>query len=45
MYKNLSETKRGHLEDLDVDVRIMDLKEIGSEGVNWIHLVQDMFPW
>jgi hypothetical protein len=25
--------------------RLMDLKDIGHEGVDWTHLVQDMFQW
>jgi hypothetical protein len=36
------------LENLGVDGKIIfrvDLKEIGWEGVNWIHLAQDRDQW
>jgi len=34
---------RDHLEDLGVDGKIVlvDLREIGWEGVNWMHRAQD----
>jgi hypothetical protein len=35
---------RNYLEDLGVNGKI-DLTEIGWEGVNWIHLVQDRDQW
>jgi hypothetical protein len=35
-----------HSEDQDVDGRItMDLTEIGSEGVDWMHLAQGKNEW
>jgi hypothetical protein len=40
---NLKE--RDHLEDMDLDGKMMDLSEIGWEDVNWIHLAQDMNQW
>jgi hypothetical protein len=39
---------RDHLEDIGVDGKIileMDLREIGWEGVDWIHLVQERDQW
>jgi hypothetical protein len=33
--------ERDHLEDLDVDGRIMDHKEVGWEGEEWIHPAQN----
>jgi hypothetical protein len=39
---------RDHAEDLGVDGRInirMDLREIGWEGVDWMHLDQDRGQW
>jgi len=36
---------RDHLEDMDLDGKMMDLSEIGWEDVNWIHLAQDMNQW
>jgi len=38
---------RNHSEDLEVDgddIR-MDLREIGWEGMNWMHLAQDRDQW
>jgi len=32
---------RDHLEDLDIDAKIMDLKETELEVMTWIHLAQD----
>jgi hypothetical protein len=32
-------------EDLGVDGRIMDLRDIGCEGVDWIQLAQDGDQW
>jgi hypothetical protein len=43
--ESLKETN--HSEDLDIDgdnIR-MDLKEIGWEGVDWMHLSQDRDQW
>jgi hypothetical protein len=38
---------RDHSEDLGIDRKIirMDLREIGWEGVDWIHLAQDRDQW
>jgi hypothetical protein len=38
---------RDHLEDLGVDGKDirMDVREIGWEGVQWIHLDQDRDQW
>jgi hypothetical protein len=38
---------RDHSEDLDVDGRMMssDFRQIGWEGVDWIHLAQDRDQW
>jgi hypothetical protein len=40
---------KGHSEDLEVDGRIlkciMDLGEVGLEGVDCIHLAQDRYLW
>jgi hypothetical protein len=38
---------KNHLEDLSVGENIIrkDLREIGWEGVDWIHLVQDRDQW
>jgi hypothetical protein len=33
---------RDHLEDLGVDGNIIDPREIGWEGEDWIHVAQDM---
>jgi hypothetical protein len=35
----------GLLKYIDMDGRIMDLKEIGWKGVNWFHLPQDVGKW
>jgi hypothetical protein len=32
---------RDHPENLDINRKVMDRREIGSEGVNWIHLAQE----
>jgi hypothetical protein len=45
-----SENLKGkcNVEDLDIDGRIrfrMDLRKIGWEGVDWIHLAQDRDHW
>jgi hypothetical protein len=32
---------RARLEGLDINGRIMDFRETGWEGVDWIHLAQD----
>jgi hypothetical protein len=42
-YKTLVGKHEGknHLEDLGVDGSVMILREIGLEGVGWIHLAQD----
>jgi hypothetical protein len=37
--ENLKE--RGHLEDVIVDGKVMDLRETGWEDVDWIHLAQE----
>jgi hypothetical protein len=36
--------ENGHCENPDVGAR-MDPREIECEGVNWIHVVQDMDQW
>jgi hypothetical protein len=39
---------RYHSEDLDVDGKIkitMDLREIGREGVDWMHLAENSDHW
>jgi hypothetical protein len=40
-------TERDHLEDQGVDGRYtkMDIKELGPEGVDWIHLTLDWDQW
>jgi predicted helicase len=42
-----SENLKGsdHLEDLDIDGRKIDLKEIQCEGVDWTNLAQSMVQW
>jgi hypothetical protein len=39
---------KDHLEDQTVDGKlniIMDLREMGWEGVDWMHLAQDRAQW
>lgn len=36
-----TEKEKRYLENLGVDGRIMDLKEVGCDGVDCIHLAQD----
>jgi len=38
---------RDHLEDLGLSGKIiqMDLREIGWEGVDWLHLAEDRDQW
>jgi hypothetical protein len=37
---------RHHLEDLDKDRRvILDIRDMGFEGVDWIHLADDTDLW
>jgi hypothetical protein len=36
---------RDHWEVLEVGKRIMDLREIGFDGVNWIRLAQYRVQW
>jgi hypothetical protein len=40
--------RRNHLDDTGIDRRIilkMDLRDIGWEGVDWIHLAQNTDQW
>jgi hypothetical protein len=39
--------KRDHFEDLGINGKIifLDLRKIGWEGVNWMHLAQERDQW
>jgi hypothetical protein len=40
-----SQKERDLYEDLDVSGRILDLREIGWDGVDWIDMAQDRDQW
>jgi hypothetical protein len=43
---NLKPIKEDNFGDLDVEVNTkVDLKEAGSDAVDWIHLAQDRDQW
>jgi hypothetical protein len=37
----VSKSETGYIEELIIDGKIMDLKEIGQESVRWFHALRD----